>query len=117
MLYISGGLRGPTRPAPPNPYDNTYSSYIDLKCLLCFYVTVKIQFGNTSTHECSSYSPSARSQCSIARLGPPFRNFGSSPVLYMSSVLKYFVSSLSYCKVYTLLSILRGIVTMFSTFI
>ena len=32
------------------PYDNTYSSYIDLKYLLCVCVTVKIQFGNASTH-------------------------------------------------------------------
>ena len=53
---------------------------IDLKCLLCVYVTVKIQFGNTSTHEYSSYSPSTRSLCSIAYLGPLFRNSGSAPV-------------------------------------
>ena len=44
------------------------------------FVTVKIQFGNTSTHEYSSYSPSAQSLCSIAHLGPLFRNSGSAPV-------------------------------------
>ena len=30
-------------------YDKTYSSYIDLNCLFCICVTVKIQFDNTST--------------------------------------------------------------------
>ena len=61
------------------PYDNTYSPYIDLKCLFCVCVTVKMQFDNTSTYEYSSYSPSSRSLCLIACLGPPFKNSGSAP--------------------------------------
>ena len=85
MLYtsIKGRFRGRTRPRPPYvslsyicPYDNTYSLYIDLKCLLCVYVTVKIQFDNTSTYEYSSYSPYARSHV----WAPLFRNSGSAPV-------------------------------------
>ena len=94
MVYLSGAdLGGPTKPGPPiftcknysesyiDHYDNMYSSYIDLKCLLCVYVTVKIQFGNTSTHEYSSYLPSgrlgryARSHVWVAL----FRNSGSVP--------------------------------------
>ena len=35
------------------PYDNIYSSYINLKCLLYVCVTVKIQIDNTSTYEYS----------------------------------------------------------------
>ena len=93
-----------------------YIPYIDLKCMFCVYVTVKMQFGNTSTHEHSSYSPSALSLCSIARLGPPLTEI-LDPPLYMSSLFKFIVSSLCYCEVYTLLSILRCIVTMFSIFI
>ena len=52
-----------------------------LICLLCVYVTVKIQFDNTgtSTYEYSSYSPYARSLCSIARLGPPIQKFWILP--------------------------------------
>ena len=47
--------------------------------------------------------------------GPPYSEIVDPP-LYMSSL--FFVSStLNYCEVYTLLSILRYIVTMFSTFI
>ena len=106
MVYLSGAdLGGPTRLGPPIStcknysesyiyhYDNMYSSYIDLDCLLCVYVTVKIQFCNTGTHE---YLPSARSLRSITRLDLP---------LYMSSLFKFFVSSLGYYKIYTLLSI------------
>ena len=80
-------------------YDNMYSSYLDLKCLLCVYVTVKIQFGNTSTHE-YSYLP----LCSVAMLdhtfGSPYSEI-LDPPLYISSLFKFFVSSLSYCEVYT----------------
>ena len=61
------------------PSDNTYGSYIDLKCLFCVYVTVKIQFDNTSTYEHSSYSPSAQSLCSILRLGLPIQKFWIRP--------------------------------------
>ena len=39
----------------------TVHNYIDLKCLLCLCVTVKIQFDNTGTYEYSSYSPFAQS--------------------------------------------------------
>ena len=94
MLYIRGGfLDGPPGPGPPiftyknylesyiYPYDNTYSSYIDLKCLLWVYVTVKIQSGNTSTHEYSSFSPSARLLCSIMLLGPPIQKFWIRPCI------------------------------------
>ena len=126
MLYIRGGFRGGGRPGSGPPiftcknylesyiyhYDNTYSSHIDLKCLLCVYVTLKIQFGNTNTDEYSSYSPSAQSLCLIARLAPHSEIL--DPPLYISSLFKFFVSSLSYFEVYTLLSILRCIVTMFS---
>ena len=45
------------------------------------YVTVKLQFGNTSTHEHSSYTPSAWSLCSIARLGPPIQKFWIRPCI------------------------------------
>ena len=58
-----------------------YSSYIDLKCLLFVYVTVKIQLGNTSTHEYPSYSPSARSLYSIARSGHPIQKFWICPCI------------------------------------
>ena len=57
MLYISGAdLGGPQGLVPPiftyknylesyiYPYDNMYILYIDLKCLLCVYVTSKIQW-------------------------------------------------------------------------
>ena len=48
---------------------------------MCACVTVKIQFDNTSTYEYSSHSPFAWSLCPIARLGPLFRNSGSTPVI------------------------------------
>ena len=85
-------MGGPPGPGPPIftcknvlesyicPYDNNYSSYIDLKCLLCVCVTVKIQFDNTSTYEYSSYSPSARSLCTIARLGLPYSEILDPPL-------------------------------------
>ena len=69
------------------PYDNTYSSHIFLKCLMCVCITVKIQFDNSIPYEYSSYSPSARSLCSITHLGPPFRNSGSAPVKYVDVCL------------------------------
>ena len=43
------------------------------------FVTVKIQFDNTSTYKYSIYSPFARSLCPLARLGPPLKNTGSAP--------------------------------------
>ena len=43
---------------------------MSIVCLL----TAKIEFDNTSTYEYSSYSPSARSLCSIACFGPIFKN-------------------------------------------
>ena len=55
--------------------------------ILTVCLTVKIQFDNTSTSEYSSYSPSARLLCLIARLGPLFRNSGSAPVYRSNSDL------------------------------
>ena len=94
MVYLSGFRWAHQARAPPPiftcknysesyiyHYDNMYSSYLDLKCLLCVYGTVKIQFGNTSTHEFSSYLPSARSLCSITRLGLPIEKFGIRPCI------------------------------------
>ena len=49
--------------------------------MLCVCVTVKIQFDNTSTYEYPSYSPSARSLCSIACLGPPLFRNSASPLI------------------------------------
>ena len=80
-----GGFRGGgTRPGTPPtftcktfmesyiyPYGNPYSSYIDVKCLLCVCVTVKIQFDNTSTYEYSSCSPSAQSLVLDRAFAPP----------------------------------------------
>ena len=55
--------------------------------MLCVCVTVKIQFDNTSTYEYPSYSPSARSLCSIACLGPPpIQKFCITPDLYSCTV-------------------------------
>ena len=63
-----------------------FSSHIDLKCLLCVCVTVKNLTIPVlmSTYEYSSYSPSARSLCSIACFGPPHSEF-LDPPLYRSS--------------------------------
>ena len=104
MLYIRGGFRGPTRPGPPYffyknyfeskiyPNDNMYISYIDLKCMLCVYVTVTVQFGNTSS--CVLIILTLRSvamlDCAIV---PPFTEILDLP-LYMSSLFKFFVNSL-----------------------
>ena len=63
------------------PYNNTCSSYIDLICLFCVYVTVKVQFDNSNTCEYSSYSPSAWSICSIARLGLPYSEIMDPPLI------------------------------------
>ena len=84
VLKLSGADLGGGAPGPPSPifackifYSPIFalmtiltSSNIDLKCLFCAYVTVKIQFDNTSTctweYVYSLYSPSARLLCSIA---------------------------------------------------
>ena len=50
------------------------------------------------------------SLCSIVSLGPPIQKFWILPCICL---FKFFVSSLSYCEVYTLLFILRCIVTCF----
>ena len=54
----------------------TYSSYIDLKCLLCVDVTVKIQFDNTSTY--------ILAPCMVAILdgtfGPPYSEILDPPL-------------------------------------
>ena len=44
-------------------------------------LTAKIQFDNIGTYEYSSYSPCARSLCSIARLPPPHSEILDPPLV------------------------------------
>ena len=65
-----GGFGGaPVPPVLHLPLCQDLNSYVDLKCLLCVCLTVKIQFDNTST--CITILVSTQSYSSSARpLGP-----------------------------------------------
>ena len=74
LCYVRGGFIGGGAPGQAPlflvvkiftalylPLCQHFSSYVDVKCVFCLCMTVKIQFDNNRTCKYSSYSPSPRS--------------------------------------------------------